>query len=137
MKGKFLSNKKLANDYIRVVIPFDRKDFGPYPTIRRRIALAEVDICNFFSQNGSLEKLEIELVGKNTKQILEMIIEKGVDEAAQIVQGKKRENYQRELEKMWKDMSEYIGFCEEDEDDDTRMSRQHYWDDIIKKLEED
>lgn len=134
MRGKFLFNEKLANDYIRVVIPYS-KDFGAYLTIRRRIALAEVDICNFFYHKGSLEKLEIEGIGKNTKQILEMIIEKGVDEVAQLVQKKKKENYQRELEKIWKDMPRDNGIL--DKADDTSMLRQHYWDDIIKILEGD
>jgi hypothetical protein len=124
-------NEKLAEDYFRVIIPFS-DSLDTYVTIRNTISGSNVDIISFYSSHGSLKELDIAGIGDNTKIILELILKKGFEKAAEIVREKKCLVYQRNLAEIWNEMPSKIKLDRETED-----SNQMLWGDIMKALEEE
>jgi len=124
-------NKKLAEDYFRVIIPFS-DSLDTYVTIRNTISGSNVDIISFYHSHGSLKELDIGGIGDNTKIILELILKKGFKKAAKIVREKKCLVYQRNLAEIWNEMPSKIKLDREAED-----SNQMLWGDIMKALEEE
>jgi len=128
---RLYGNKKLAEDYFRVIIPFSTS-LETYVTIRDTISGSNVDIVSFYSSRGSLKELDIAGIGDNTKIILELILKKGFEKAAEIVREKKCLVYQRDLADIWKEMPGKRKLDSEAED-----SNQMLWGDIMKALEEE
>jgi hypothetical protein len=128
---KLYENKKLADDYFRVIIPFS-DSLETYVTIRNTISGSNVDIVSFYSSHGSLKELDIAGIGDNTKIILELILKKGFEKAAEIVREKKCLVYQENLAEIWNEMPGKIKLDRETED-----SKQMLWGDIMKALEEE
>ena len=131
MNNKLYGNEKLAEDYFRVIIPFS-DSFDTYVTIRDTISGSNVDIISFYHSHGSLKELDIAGIGDNTKIILELILKKGFEKAAEIVREKKCLVYQRNLAEIWKEMPGKIK-----PDSETDDYNQMLWGDIMKALEEE
>ncbi len=128
---KLYGNEKLAEDYFRVIIPFS-DSLETYVTIRKAISSSDVDIISFYSSHGSLKELNIAGIGDNTKIILELILKKGLEKAAEIVREKKCLVYQQNLADIWDEMPSKIKLDRETDD-----SNQMLWGDIMKALEEE
>ena len=128
---RLYGNGKLAEDYFRVIMPFS-DSLETYVTIRNTILDSNVDIISFYHSHGSLKELDIAGIGDNTKIILELILKKGFEKAAEIVREKKCLVYQRNLAEIWKEMPSKTKLDSETED-----SNQILWGDIMKALEEE
>ena len=127
---RLYGNEKLAEDYFRVIIPFS-DSLDTYVTIRNTISGSNVDIISFYSSHGSLKELEIAGIGDNTKIILELILKKGFEKAAEIIREKKCLVYQSNLAAIWQEIPNKMRGDSETEDDNKML-----WGDIMKALEE-
>ncbi|MEK6936962.1 MAG: hypothetical protein AABW58_02730 [Nanoarchaeota archaeon] len=83
--------EKLSDQYFSVAINFG----GSAPNtreIRKKVGVNEETIKGIYERDGSLRNLKIKGIGAQTMDFLEMILEKGYDEALRIAKekGKKR-----------------------------------------------
>jgi len=81
-----IPNKELAEYYLRAMTPYSAYQYVilNYKRISRTIAQAEVNISSFHSQNNGLKDLKVPGLGQKTLRSLELILERGVDEAIRI-----------------------------------------------------
>ena len=84
MEDKKYTNADLGRDYVTVM---SRKDGGKtgYNATRKRISRSGIDLPKVYREEGNLEA--VEGIGKGIKSILELILEKGVEEAGKIFEG--------------------------------------------------
>ena len=83
--NKSYSNKELAHDYY-LVARQNSKSWDTYRNQRQIIERSPIDIYSFFQENGSLSNLDVSGIGPKTKGILELILEKGFEEARRVKQ---------------------------------------------------
>ncbi|HLC64673.1 MAG TPA: hypothetical protein VJI46_00955 [Candidatus Nanoarchaeia archaeon] len=88
MEENAYTNKELAQDYFSVVAQYSQ-DLWTYGFQKRKIAGLDIDLPAFYREHGSLDELKVKGIGKKTKGILELILEKGVEEAKKLVQEEK------------------------------------------------
>lgn len=91
-------NQELAEQYLQL-----RKDFLSGNTvgirkIRDKIANAEVEIKELYENDKNLNKLKIKGVGVQAKDFLELILEKGFEEALRIIHEKRDKRLEDKLE---------------------------------------
>ncbi|MEK6875123.1 MAG: hypothetical protein AABX30_00380 [Nanoarchaeota archaeon] len=76
---KEYTNEKLANEYLQVRL-IGASFIRDFKNIARRIKNTEESISDFYEKHRSLKELRIIGIGEKTKQILELILEKGIEE---------------------------------------------------------
>ncbi len=100
MENKVYTNKELGDDYLRVVRA-SGKNHDTYHSQKRLIANLNIDLFKFYNENEkSFSNLNIKRIGKKTKEILEMIIENGVEETRKKIIDKKEQNLENDLYSM-------------------------------------
>ncbi len=95
MEDRVDTNRELAQDYFSVATQYS-EDWITYNLQKRRITKLQIDLPSFYREHGSFEGLNISGIGKKTKGILELILEKGVEEARRIVVERKIESLEME-----------------------------------------
>ncbi len=124
MEDKAYTNRELAQDYFSVVAKYSG-DLTTYNFQRRKIAELSIDLPTFYREHvESLDELDVKGIGKKTKGILELILDKGVEEAKRIVQEGK-------IDEMRKSAFRGIPSRAPGRGDDTSPS----WDDAVKRYE--
>ena len=94
MKKKY-TNKELAVEYFRLITQYCN-DLGTYMTIKAAIEAAEIDIHSLHQKKGNLKNLKVTGLGRKTKDTLELILDKGVEEAEKIIGKEKMDKIRRE-----------------------------------------
>lgn len=81
-RDKIYSNSELAEKY-REVIGQNKYGsvFGIHGPQMRRIERAPVDLHRFYLEHGSFDDLNVRRIGTQTKEILRLIIDDGVEKA--------------------------------------------------------
>lgn len=84
---KEYQNLELAKDYLSVAMQlttYRKASMRVFDTRHDLIANSQINISDFYAQEGSLTKLKLR-IGSPAKRILESILENGVEEARRIV----------------------------------------------------
>ncbi len=81
------TNQQLAHDYLIIMSQYS--GMLPYLGVKRAIEKCEVDIPSFYQQHGSLADITISGVGPGSMRRLELILEKGFEEAKRIIEEEK------------------------------------------------
>ena len=79
MEDSNYTNIDLGRDYLLVVSRRNGINRA-YSHIRKKISEADIDIPGFYRWQRSLKDLKFKGVGEGTRTILELILEKGVNE---------------------------------------------------------
>ncbi len=126
MEDKAYTNRELSQDYFSVVAQYTG-DITTYEFLRRKIAELGIDLPTFYREHGkSLDELDVKGIGKKTKGILELILDKGKEEARRLVEEEK-------IDEMRKSAFRGIPSRAPRRGDDTPPS----WDNIVKRYEGD
>lgn len=88
------TNRDLAQDYYKAVIQYSA-DPESYDIRRRKIAKWTVDLPAFYRKHGSLDTLQVKGIGRETKRVLELILQKGAEEAIRVVREEKIDKMRR------------------------------------------
>ena len=124
MEHKSYTNVELARDYFSVVAPYSG-DLMTYNFQKRKITELGIDLPTFYLEHGrSLNELQVGGIGKKTKGILELILDRGVEEARRLVSKGKIDEMRRSL---WSGIPSKVPRRV----DDTSPS----WDDAVKRYE--
>ena len=83
MEDKNYTNQELARDYFSVVAQY-AWDLEPCHRQKKVIVGSNVDLSSFYQEHGSLNELRVKGIGTKTKEILELLLEKGVEEARRL-----------------------------------------------------
>ncbi len=85
MKTQY-SNQQLASHYhILALIQKPYTHPRDYKETIMIIDQSEIDIAQFYAEQGNLKALRVKGMGKPTKNLLELILEHGIDEAKRIL----------------------------------------------------
>jgi len=86
-----MSNKELAEKYFQVVstTSFDISGVKSYERQKRRIEDSPIDISEYYREHKTLEKLNVEGIGKQTIRKLESILRVGAEETSRQIQEEK------------------------------------------------
>ncbi|RLI99752.1 MAG: hypothetical protein DRP03_02580 [Candidatus Aenigmatarchaeota archaeon] len=118
MERQEYTNKELARDYLSVAALSMSNNHMTFLLRQVNIiAQSEVDIPEFYREHGSLAGLEVNGIGKKAKYILELILEKGVDKAWEIIQ----EETIREEQARWQFGTSYKPNHESWDDDTAKI----------------
>ncbi len=123
--GKEYTNRELARDYFRVAAQHV-EDIRAYRFQQRRIAELDIDLPTYYGEHGTFDDLKVKGIGKKTKRILALILDKGVEEARKIVENEKIESMRRE---------QFAGIPNKIPNDDSE--KVDYWDNIVRAYERD
>ncbi len=89
---KVYNNKELAQDYFSVSTQYAGKQGRINSTkIKGIITELNTNIATFYQEYGNLTELKVEGIGIKTKRTLELILEKGVEEARKLIKKEKEE----------------------------------------------
>ena len=83
MEDKNYTNQELARDYFSVVAQY-AWDIDRYREQRRLISESGIDLISFYQEHGGFKELKVKGIGPKTKLILELLLEKGVEEARRL-----------------------------------------------------
>ncbi len=90
------TNQQLADAYFKTVMQYSTsRDGGGLLNQKRFIAKASTEIAEFYKKHGNLAGLKAQGIGQRTKAVLELILEKGAEEAYRIVGSKIEEQIRR------------------------------------------
>jgi len=127
MVRKGYTNKKLAEEYVAVYSKYAGNEFQIYSQASK-IREAKIDIVRFFKDNSGLSKLKVRGIGPKTKESLELILRKGVDEADLMTRNRKIAGSNERYKGISKDLEEYNA---------NRFNERTYGDTIADDFSED
>ncbi|MBU3907257.1 MAG: hypothetical protein KKA64_03325 [Nanoarchaeota archaeon] len=99
MKNERYTNKQLAKDYL-MTISWPHYLHSTYRIIRDRISGVDIDISSFYQEHRSLKELNVAGIGRETKRVLELILERGKDGSRKIIKKETEEKRQKILDEL-------------------------------------
>lgn len=118
------TNRDLAEDYFRVAAQ-QTAVLEVYSFQRRKISELEIDLPAFYHKHKSLKDIRVKGISPETKRILELILEKGVEKAVDII-------YEEKIGRIKREQFKGIPSDGPGRTDDTPPS----WDNIVRLLED-
>jgi len=91
------TNIRLAEQYLSIAATFSHKCTKAIEIIRKKIADADIEIKRVYESNGNLNKLKIKGIGIQTRDFLELILEKGYEETLKSVKEKRGNRLEEQL----------------------------------------
>ncbi len=117
------NNRQLGNDYVSVANQLSGSPMS-LRTIGNRIGLSDINIPEYFRENGSLDGLKIPGIGKKTIDVLYLILTEGHDKA--------KETY---LTKREEELKEEVGWHHRRDRPGRKGDISGSWDDAVRRYE--
>ena len=97
----YLSNQESAEAYFSAAIyehDYSSAKEGQYIKKKKNIAKANINLHEFYEQNGSLSNLPVEGIDSQSRRVLELVFKNGLDRAKEILNNERQEKLDYEKE---------------------------------------